>query len=51
MIPLTDCITQRRSERSSELHGFRRRYPKTRNYWVVTAVKLMVQPTTVVAGP
>jgi hypothetical protein len=31
------------AERSSELHGFRRRYPKTKNYWIVTALNSLLQ--------
>ena len=41
---LTKSMANReQAERSSELHGFRRRYPKTKNYWVVTAVNDLLQ--------
>jgi hypothetical protein len=41
---LTKGIANReRSERSSEPNGFRRRYPKTKNYFVVTALNYLFQ--------
>jgi hypothetical protein len=41
---LTKGIADReRAERSSEAYGFRRRYPKTKNYFVVKALNYLLQ--------
>jgi hypothetical protein len=41
---LTKSMANReQAERSSELHGVRRRYSKTKNYWIVAAVNYLLQ--------
>ena len=41
---LTKSMAEReRAERSSEPYGFRRRYPKTKNYFVVKALNYLLQ--------
>jgi hypothetical protein len=41
---LTKSMANReQAKRSSEPHEFRRRYPKTKNYWIVTALNYLLQ--------
>jgi hypothetical protein len=44
LILLTKSMANReQAQHSEEPYGFRRRYPKTRNYWVVTAMNYLLK--------